>query len=408
LSAPASPGVFSAGFIRIVWPLAMAETLFWAATFYVFHPLLPRFEAHFGWHKTEITGAFTLALLSSAFFAPLVGGAIDRGFGRLAMGIGGITASASLLALSFVDTLWQFYLLWFVIGVCHSAILYEPCFAILTKLFAHDARRAITVVTLVAGLAGSIAFPLAYLLSERIGWQRSLWVFALIAVIATAIAVSCLPAAPKKVASATAPPDNDTADSSLERAVRSGIFWCLALAFSMMALNHGALLPHLLPLLAERGITAAHAVFAAALIGPMQVVGRILMIMIQRRASTPMITLLSFLMIAMASIALLFAGSEFHLVLLFVVLQGAGYGVTSITRPALTAEYLGRKGFGKISGAIAVPFITAFALGPTFGSWVWGNYGYDMLIVLTAVSAAVGALALVFAVQLTQRSTHWS
>lgn len=398
MNSPAKDSANTIDFKRIVWPLAVAETLFWAATFYVFHPLLPRFEAHFNWHKAEITGAFTLAMLCSAFFAPWVGALIDRGKGRWVMGCGGIIASVSLLALSFVESLWQFYAIWLVIGLCHAMILYEPCFAILTRLFVENAHRAITVVTLMAGLAGSIAFPLAYVLSESIGWQNGLWVFAAIAAVATLIAISCVPTMSEPLTGPTAAGDPAT-DSALRSAMGRGVFWCLGIAFALMALNHGALLPHLLPLFAERGVSAGSAVFAAALIGPMQVLGRVLMILVQRRASMSTIALLSFIVISIASLILYFAGSYFYLMLLFIVFQGAGYGVTSITRPAVTAQYLGRIGFGKISGAIAVPFIAAFAMGPTIGSWIWGHQGYDALLIFTAASAALGAMSLVLAMR---------
>ena len=68
-------------FRRIVWPLAIAETLIWAATYYSFPALLLEWERDLGWSKAELSGAFTLALVVSAFLAPVVGRVIDRGYG---------------------------------------------------------------------------------------------------------------------------------------------------------------------------------------------------------------------------------------------------------------------------------------------------------------------------------------
>jgi len=65
-----------------VWPLAIAETIVWAAMFYSFPALILEWERSLGWSKTELSGAFTLSLVTSAVLAPVVGRLIDRGLGR--------------------------------------------------------------------------------------------------------------------------------------------------------------------------------------------------------------------------------------------------------------------------------------------------------------------------------------
>ncbi len=387
-------------FSRLTWSLAIAETLFWASTFYVFHPLLPRWESHFGWERAETALGITLALSCSALSAPLIGTLIDRGHGRTMIGVGGITASISLALLSKVDALWQFYLIWAVMGVCHASILYEPCFAIIMHTFKENAKRAITIVTLVAGFAGTIAFPLGHYLSNTIGWQRGLWVFALICLIATTIAYFALPTSPTAV---PREPPASTQRGTLATALRLPLFWVLAVAFAMVALNHGVLLPHLLPLLEERAVPSHLAVLAASTIGPMQVVGRIVMISVERHVSIVAITTASFLVIALASGALLMAKTWPLMLFAFVVLQGAGYGVTSITRPAVTAHYLGREGFGAISGTIAIPFTAAFAIGPTLAALIWAIAGYDAVIYLMLGAALLGLALFLGATRLTTR-----
>ena len=69
-------------FGRIVWPLAIAETIVWAAMFYSFPALLLQWERDLGWSKIELSGALTLALVVSALLAPVVGRLIDHGLGR--------------------------------------------------------------------------------------------------------------------------------------------------------------------------------------------------------------------------------------------------------------------------------------------------------------------------------------
>jgi MFS family permease len=91
------------------------------------------------------------------------------------------------------------------------------------------------------------------------------------------------------------------------------------------------------------------------------------------------------------------------LLVAFVLFQGSGYGVTSIIRPVITAEFLGRKNFGVISGLLAVPFITATAAAPTVAAFVWEKGGYDRVILLALSAAGVGLVSLILAASLSSR-----
>jgi MFS family permease len=161
----------------------------------------------------------------------------------------------------------------------------------------------------------------------------------------------------------------------------------------MVSLDHGMLITHLLPLLGERGVQQEVAVLAVSMIGPMQVAGRLLMMAVERRVSMPVVCATTFVFISVAATVLYFAGTLTALILLFVMLQGSGYGVTSITRPVITAGYLGRAGFGTISGMQAIAFMGATAAAPTLAALIWQLGGYDLMIIICIVLALVGLLA---------------
>jgi uncharacterized membrane protein (DUF441 family) len=148
----------------------------------------------------------------------------------------------------------------------------------------------------------------------------------------------------------------------------------------MLALNHGMMLTHTLPLLAERGMTAGTAVLAISMIGPMQVIGRLLMMSVERRVSSFAIALACQASLAIAAICLAGAAAMPLLLIPFVMLQGAGNGVTSIIRPVLTGELMGRADFGVISGLMATFYIAGFALGPSVGSALWSAGGYELML----------------------------
>ena len=101
----------------------------------------------------------------------------------------------------------------------------------------------------------------------------------------------------------------------------------------MIAIDHGVVITHILPLLANRGIHPEAAVLAASMIGPMQVLGRLTLMAVERRVSVLVVSVGCYVAMALAGGALLGASVLPELVVAFVILQGAGYGVTSIVRP---------------------------------------------------------------------------
>ena len=252
-----------ARFHSIVWPLAIAETIVWAAMYYSFPALLPAWERDLGWSKTELSFAFTLSLVVSASLVPVAGRLIDRGFAR-AIFTGGTVLGAVLLALlSAVTEPWQFFCVWIGLGVAMSSTLYEACFAVLVRSTGDRARRAITVVSIVAGLAGTVAFPSAHLLAGAFGWRGAVLVFAAVvgAVAAPLVWSACRRA--ETQAAAHAPDPSRNAAQALGVA-STPAFWLLAIAIFLAALDHGMLISHVLPILDDRGIDPGLAVVAAS------------------------------------------------------------------------------------------------------------------------------------------------
>ncbi|MCP5155830.1 MAG: MFS transporter [Ectothiorhodospiraceae bacterium] len=374
-----------------VWMLAIGQTLVWAGIYYIFPALLPHWEQDLGWPKTQLAAGFTVALVASALSAPIAGRLVDRDHGPKLLAGCAAVGGALVAAMSAVTEPWQHVVLWALVGVTMAGALYEACFAHITHRLGSDARSAITLITLVAGFAGSVAFPCAHLLAEALGWRGAVQVAGAVVVLTAApllwLGARGVGAADGAGAAARAAAGRGAA----RRAMRTPVFWLLAATFAMVALNHGVLITHLLPLLAERGVPTALAVLAASLIGPMQVVGRVIMLGLQKRVPFAAVCAGSNLFMVAAAGALYAAGAIPGLVFLFVALQGSGYGVTSITRPVITADYLGRDGFGAISGAIAIGYMGAFAAGPTLGALLWSIGGYD-LVLLACMGFAATAL----------------
>ena len=379
---------------RAILPLAIAQTVVWAGVFYSFAGLLARWEADLGWSKTDLSAGLTLALIASAGFAPFVGRLIDRGKGRYLLTLGPVAAALLLLVLSQVQTQTQFLAVWILLGCTMSASLYEPCFAFITHHYGIAAKRPITLISLVAGFAGTVSFPTAFAIAEHGGWRLSIMVFAglimLITVpltwVATGRIEQALPFIPP-----TAPRPGTPRPTRL---IARPAFWFIALAFGCITMNHGMLINHLMPLLQEQQLPPETVVLAASMVGPMQVAGRLAMMAAERHISMVRITSFAFGAMAVAALALLGTAAAPMLIVVFVVFQGAGVGVNSITRPVVTAELLGREGFGATSGIIAAITMTSYAIAPLAAAWFWRLGGYDVMIWICLVLALVATFAI--------------
>jgi uncharacterized membrane protein len=360
-----------------VWLLALGQTLIYAGCYYSFPALLPDLEAATGWSKTELALGPTLAFLIMAGLTPFTGRLVDRGLGgEMLIWLPGLSA-LGVAGLGLVGSLTGWLVLWALIGVAQAGSLYETCFAFLTRRLGAGARGAITRVTLVAGFAGTLAFPLGHWLGSALGGQGALVAFAALIALAMPLnAVAVRQLRRRERAGLVIPP---TPPGTVQAALRKPAFWIIATAFMAIYLNHGLLITYALVLFADRGAAPGLAALAAAAIGPSQVAGRLLLLAAGARVTTAQATLASCGAMVLAGGLLWLAGVTPLLIFAFAVVQGAGIGLTSILRPVLIAETLGRGGFGAISGAAAVAPILASAGAPSIGAGLLALGGPDFV-----------------------------
>lgn len=375
---------------RAILFLAIAQTLIWASAAYLFPALLLWWEGDLGWSRAEITGAFTAALFVSAAFSPLAGRLIDRGFGPQMMGLSTLAAGVLVGLLSQVTELWQFYTVWLAIGVAISGCLYEPCFALITRARGLAGRPNIVTITLFAGFASTISFPLAHAMAQSIGWRSAVLVFASIAVFVAAPLMFLGARTIEATRTVTTHPPSSTKSPSEKRFLLQPAFWLLGAAFALGAFTQQVTIHHMLAIFDDKNIARDIAVLAASAIGPMQVAGRIAMIMMEKRATNHACAIIVFLAMASSATLLMFSGNGIAFIVGFAILFGGGHGIVSIIRPMLAYEILGKENFGAKSGSLASMFFVGGAIAPYAGSLIWQAGGYDVVLLLLMVLPLVG------------------
>lgn len=384
-----------------VWLLAVGQTVIYAGCYYSFPALLLELEAETGWGKATLALGPTLGFLIMAGLTVVTGRLVDRGFGGEMLIWGPVLVALGVLGLGVAPTPGMWLAAWALIGVAQAGCLYETCFAFLTRRLGDGARAAITRVTLIAGFAGTLAFPLGHWVGEAFGGQGGMLVFAALTLIAVPCNVWAVRSLRRRERAGARPAP--TPPGMLGAAVRKPAFWIIAAAFTAIYLNHGILLTYVLVLFADRGAPAGLAALAAAAVGPSQVAGRLILLALGARVSTGQATKVAVGGIVLAGVILWAAGMAPILIFAFALAQGAGAGLMSILRPVLIAEVLGREGFGVISGAVAVAPILASAAAPSVGAGLLALGGADLVY---AVCLALAALGLTLVIVLLARQEN--
>ncbi len=330
----------------VVSTLGVTQTIAWGSSYYLTAVFADPVSVGLGLSRSWFFGAVSAALLLSGLLGPLAGRTIDRYGGRdvlaatnvvFALGLGLLAAAAGPVSLA---------LAWVVIGVAMGFGLYEAAFATAAGLYGLEARNAITGITLIAGFASTVGWPLSAALIDTFGWRGAALGWAgLHLVVGLPMNRLLLPKAPAPVHAA--PPVVDAA---------AGVPWTmivLATVFGVTWFVSSAFATHLPRLLEALGATPAAAIAAGALIGPAQVAARLVEFGVLRRASPMLSARLATVLHPVGAALLIVLGPVAAVP--FVLLHGAGNGLLTIARGTLPLALFGAGGYGLRTGLLAAP-----------------------------------------------------
>jgi MFS family permease len=386
--------------------LSVTQIVAWGSIYYAISVLLPSIETELGWSRDAIIGAFSLSLLFAGFGTYPVGLCIDRYGGRIVMTAGSIAGAILLMLLSQTHSLIEFYVLWAGLGLSMAMLLYEPAFAVITQSFGEHARKGITALTLAGGFASTVFWPLTQYLVAAVGWRNAVIVLALCNLLLCApLHAIFLPASANRGGSSpagTRSPAAWTQSPGLREVIATRAFWMLAIAFTANMLAFSSLSVHLIPLLHEKGYAMNDAVWVAALVGPMQVAGRIGEYTIGSRFRVTQVAIFALALLPVALLSLSWVDSAWLVMLLFVIPYGASNGIMTIARGVIPIEIFGRDHYGAVNGALSTPVIASRALGPFVAALIWSASGGYNAVLWTL--AGIGLLSLAaFAVAVVDR-----
>lgn len=378
-----------AGSRRVVIALGSAQTLAWASSYYLPAILAAPMAADLGIPASLVFGGFSAALLLSALLGPAAGRAIDLRGGRDVLTLSNLVFAAGLVLMALAQGPVLMALAWLVVGVGMAMGLYDAAFATLAGLYGRAARSPITGITLIAGFASTVGWPLSAIMEETLGWRGACLGWAgLHLVLGLPLNRLLVPPAP--------PPEKQQAAAVGEAAPAPRFAMpILAFVFAATWTVAGAMAAHLPTMLQAAGATPALAVLAAALIGPAQVAARVLEFALVRRIQPITTARLATLGHPLGAAALLLWGGIAAPV--FAVLHGMGNGVITIVKGTLPLAVFGPVGYGVRQGLLTAPARFLQALAPFAFGLLLERAGVGLALAVTSgltFSAFLALLAL--------------
>jgi len=352
--------------LRSVAVLGTAQTLAWASSYYLPAMLAVPMARDLGVSVPTVFAAFSAALIVSALLGPYAGRAIDRWGGRPVLSATNLVFAVGLAALSAASGPVSLFAAWIVLGVAMGSGLYEAAFAALVRLYGRSSRDSITGITLIAGFASTLGWPLSTLLEAQFGWRGACLAWAALHLLIGLPLNALLPKAPP----AESPVQQTGATAQTQRDAEpphtGRVAILLAFVFAATWFVSTAMAAHLPRLLQAGGATLAAAVAAGALVGPAQVGARMLEYGVLRRLHPLLSARLATLMHPLGALVLTLLGAPAAAA--FTILHGAGNGIMTIAKGTLPLVLFGPHGYGERQGILMVPARVAQAFAP----WLFG------------------------------------
>jgi MFS family permease len=366
----------------VVIGVGMTQTLAWGSTYYLPAILADDVASGTGLTRNWVFGAFSGSLLVAAGLGPVIGRSIDRYGGRPVLVASNLVMAIGLSALAVAENAIGLSAAWLVLGLGMALGLYDAAFATLATLYGSQARGPITGITLIAGFASTIGWPLTAALEAKLGWRGACLVWAALhGVVGLPVNALVVPGVMR---------------SAGERRPSKTIGWkprkeMLLLAFTFAAswFVTGAMAAHFPTLLERAGTSHQAAITAGALIGPAQVGARVLEFVIMRRAHPLVPARLAAMLHPLG--AVLFAAMGAPAAALFALLHGAGNGLLTIARGTVPLAVFGPIGYGARTGLLGAPARAAQAAAPLLFGILLDKLGEYALI----VSGGLSLLALI-------------
>ena len=399
-TAPQPGALDAAGLRHVVGVLSTVQIVSWGVLYYAFAALQSSITRDTGWSGVAVTGAFSLSQVVSGVVGIWVGRHIDAYGPRRVMTAASLVAVPGVATVSLAPNLGAFYLGWMLTGAAMAGSLYPPAFAALTRWGGVRRVRALTTLTLVAGLASTVFAPLASVLDDAVGWRQAYLVLLAGLVLVT---VPLHWWGLDHPWAAAHPRGRDghgaaRARASVAAVARSAPFLRLTVANALTALAVFAVVINMVPMLVEQGMSRNLAALALGLGGVGQVAGRLGYARFSAATSVTSRGVIVLAGVAVTTAALALAPNTAGLLIVLGMMLGLARGIYTLVQATAITDRWGPTSYGTLNGVLTAPALAAAAVAPFAGAVlaeVLGSYSEAFLVL--AGFAAVAAVLMAYA-----------
>lgn len=377
--------------VAAILALGLTQIIGYGSLYYSFSILAPAMARDLNWSSEWIFGALSAALLIGGLAAPMMGKGIDRFGAGPIMTAGSAIAALALVACAFAPGKIAFVAALIAIETASNLVQYGAAFALLVQIRPQVAQRSITYLTLIAGFASTIFWPITTALHEHMSWQNVYLIFAALNFLV------CLPIhawLSRSVQASRKREKGEAAkhvEASLQPSVRTPAFVLMVTGFALESFVNAALLVHMVPVLSALGL-GAMAVLVGTLFGPSQVLSRFTNMVFGGGLSQLTLALISAILLPAALVVLIVTAPSVLGALVFAVVFGLGSGLSSIVQGTLPLSLFGSDGYGQRQGQVLAVRLVISSTAPFALAFMMENIG--VLWSLT-IAATLGSLAVV-------------
>lgn len=373
----------------LVWALGASQLTLWGISYYMIAIFGEPIVREAGWSRTVVYGGFSAALVVMGLLSSRIGRMIDLRGGRSVMTIGSVLAAIGCLLIAASTHLAVYYLGWIVLGVAMRMTLYDAAFASLARIGGPEARRPISQITLLGGLASTVMWPIGQILVDQFGWRWALVAYAGLALATVPLHLMIPHERYAFDVSRAAGTSKPLAGTPTKIALAGFLYASMVTLTS--ALN-SAMSAHMIAILASLGLAAGVAVGIGTLRGIGQSASRAAEILFGRRLDPLALGLLATGLIPIGFVIGLWSGASPLAGIAFALLYGAGNGLVTIVRGTQPLILFDPASYGQIVGRLIGPSFLVSALAPALLAFLIERYG-----AASALYLSTGVAVLVFA-----------
>jgi MFS family permease len=376
--------------------IGFSQIYAWATTYYIPAALVQVIAPEIHQSTLVIMGGFSWALFIGGICAPKIGAWIDLEGGRRPLALGSLLMGTGLLVLSQTHRLFIWYFGWTLVGLGMALGLFNAVFASIGRLLGQDAKKIIVRVTLISGFA-TLFWPLTTTLIQSIGWRNMMILYAIPHLMIWApLFIYNFP---------TLVPEHSKLDINDQLVIPEKVklvFLLLAAYAILRAIVGTTISVDILSMFQGIGLSVSVAAITASLIGPSQIVGRIIEMYFGQHFNPLHSSIFWTAVLPISIILLVIVGSSSAS--FFAIAYGMSNGVLTITMGVLPMVLFGSKGYATLLGKLALPVLIAQAATPILVAPILEHWSSIDLFIIAAVLGVLSFLCLTVLTFITKKS----